>query len=247
MPSRSRKKSKGQARKAKASAELQRWIASPSPNDSICNHGQANATPEVCVQFITSFFHTYNTIIKTTKLGKAAKISMKTAYNNFPEAVNNESNRDIVKKIFISIGVSSLLEPNKFHSQMARGWAAALMLIGSYTPSSPIPPGMFDERDASNFLRDADTLDGCKRSSVKFFINQIPCNCLDELYAQIKSTTPKMSHCYHCTNMKERSSIFICTGCERVMYCSELCQIANIPKHKQECKCWQNGRYTWDL
>jgi len=242
---------KGQARKAKAkeavAAELQRWIA--NPNDSICNHGQAKDTPEVCIQFITSFFRTlYDPLVKTMILSGAVKTALNTAYCKYGDAMVNENYRESSKRIFISNGVSSLLEPpNEYHLQLARGCAAALMLIDSYAPSSPVPLGKFDERDAKHYMRDIDILDGCSRSLVKFFVNQIPCNCLDELYAQIKSTIPKISTCTHCSKRKERSSIFICTGCKRAQYCSELCQIANAPIHKRECRIWQSGKYTYDL
>ena len=159
MPSRSRKKMKGQARKAKAkeavAAELQRWVA--NPNDSICNHGQAKDIPDVCLQFIASFYHTYNSLIKTMSVhqaanGEAAMDALNVAYAKNVEAVENE-NLDILKKNFIGIGVSSLLEPSKYHPQMARGCAAALMLIDSYVPSSTVPLGMFDERDAKHYMK----------------------------------------------------------------------------------------------
>jgi hypothetical protein len=132
--------------------------------------------------------------------------ALSEAYGKFPEAVNNESNRDIIKNNMISTGVSYLL--GKIYSSIspimiAHGCAAALMMIDSYDPSCPVPSGNLDDRDAMLMLRNLDIVDGCQRSLVKFFVNHSSCNCLDELYAQVKSTMPKMGLCSNCKESKE--------------------------------------------
>ena len=188
MPSRSRKKNKGQARKAKAAAELQRWWIA-TPNNSICNHGLQDATPQVCLLFIASFYQYYNAFIKVhTIVAGAAK-----AYSKYSEVVNNEEYLDIVKKKFISNGVSYLLGEIEVPSYlplellhkmntalgksrthitnglyMAHGCASALMLIDSYVSSYPVPPGDFDQRDAKQVLVHTDIMMGCSRSLVKY-------------------------------------------------------------------------------
>jgi len=121
------------------------------------------------------------------------------------------------------------------------------MIIDSYVPSSPIPSGDLDDRDAKVWLRNLDILGGCQRSLVKHFVNSSSCNCLDEIYSQMKSTTPKMGHCFRCKQTKERSELFICTGCERMQYCSKACQLAHVPNHKDLCKQWQKYDRAQDL
>ena len=258
MPSKSRKKIKGQARKAnkaKAAAanNVERQYATNSigreqtlPNNThICKHGleESNTTSFECNNFIDTFFQFFSeNILRLTNPGSTAKLTadaLSEAYNKFPEAVNNESNREIVKKNLVYNGVSSLLGISG-QSIMASSCAIALLYIDSYDPSCPIPSGQPDDRDAKVWVRNLDILSGCcQRSLVKFFVNSSPCNCLDEVYAQIKSTTPKMGKCMGCNQIFERTAIFICTGCERVTYCSKPCQIANVPKHKLLCKLWQ--------
>ena len=114
--------------------------------------------------------------------------------------------------------------------------AATLMFIDSYDPSSPVSAGTLDSRDAKVWLKQGDILNGCKRSLVKYFVSLTPCSCLDELYSQVRSTTPKVSDCMGCRKRTERSKVYICTGCERAMYCSKACQIAHVPRHKRGCK-----------
>jgi len=118
-------------------------------------------------------------------------------------------------------------------------------LIDSYNPLSPIPYGNFDQRDAKKMVRSMDILNGCQRSLVKFFVDQIPCKCLDELYTQVKSTTPKIGSCRNCRQIKLRSSLYICTGCERIQYCSRACQLADVSQHKDSCKAWQTGNFNY--
>ena len=202
--------------------------------------------------FVVSFFNSflsecsgdYNIVAIN-----AATRALKNTHNKFPEAMNNKNNRDSMKNTIIATGVERLVEnffSNEFHdtSLFTVGCAVALMLFDSYDPSSPIPTGTFDDRDAKDYLTNIDVMNGCQRSLVKFFMKRVPCNCLDEMYAQLKITTPKMGDCINCHKRIERSKQHICTGCKRVMYCSKACQLAHVPSHKDECKRWQNGDYN---
>lgn len=260
MPSKSRKKIKGQARKAKAKAAAANNTASnltnrigsgtslqSLPNTSLCYHGlkQSNTT---IMDFITIFFDIIidNTSMLNTPGASTTSLTadaLSEAYNKFPQALNNKNNRETIKKNFISTGVSYLLGMLGPDSQnpdtsadITRCCAAALMMIDSYVPSSTVPSGNLDDRDAKNYLRNVDILNGCQRSLVKYFVIRTPCNCLAELYSQIKS---KMGICFNCHQRKKRSSMFICTGCERITYCSKACQLADVHDHKDMCKVWQ--------
>jgi len=234
MPSKSRKKIKGQARKAKAEAAI------------TCNHGYLQSTPALCNHFMTTFFQSYTTIGKEGKMTivRGAFLALKDAYTKWPEAINNETYLDFTKKIILNRITMFLLRNEKVSFDLARGFSAALMVIDSYNPSSFVPAGLMDERDASKWLTNVDILGGCQRSLVKFIANQIPCKCLDELYSQLQSTTPKMGICFNCHQRKKRSSMYICTGCERMQYCSKACQLAHVPIHKESCKIWQSGGYS---
>jgi len=259
MPSKSRKKIKGQTRKAKAKAAAAAastntaTVSTLDTNNSICNHGgDAHNIPTLCRQFVATFFacllslgkgltYTNNSLVNTVIT------ALSSTYNNFPETLHNENYRDTVKKNLVSNGAYYLLEENEENSSPSRlplAFAMAVMLIDSYDPSSPVPAGTFDTRDAKNYLRNSDILNGCKRSLVKYFVNKTPCKCLDELYSQVRSTKSKMSSCFNCGQKKQRSNMFICTGCERGMYCSKACQIAHVPEHKDDCKKWQERRQT---
>lgn len=239
MPSSSRKRNKGQARKAKSKANLTAVVEWRQPNNSVCNHGIVY-THHPCGQFIDTFFQSFTRILGDKRsvhdIGLSSVGALDIAYNKFPEAVNNNCNREIIKKSIIGNGAAYVLHNNQF---MSLGCAAALLIVDSYAPSSTIQRRSFDDRDAKTFLRNSDTLNGCKRSLIKYFMNQIPCKCLDESYAKIKLLTPKIGVCIGCGRREDRNSLYMCTGCERVMYCNKACQIAHVDEHKQDCKRYQ--------
>ena len=257
---------KGQARKAAAKAatagnkgnnnpvqqQVVNLVGGRSRFDINCKtrHGLPLETiPDVCKNFMSQFITSlaYNSEKETTAF-HASKLALDFSYKTFPDALNNEKYLDIIKKGLVSNGTTAILEvrENIVESLIPMCFAAALMMIDSYAPSSPSYPGDFDERDAKAWLKNLDIMNGCNRSLVKFYVNQTPCNCLDEFYTVMKKT-PKMGQCVNCHEMKERSKLYICTGCERVQYCSKACQIAHAHKHKKVCRMWQSGGFTYDL
>jgi len=109
-----------------------------------------------------------NNIEKTFTLIEVVRISLVAAHSKFPEAVNNEVYRTIVKKNLISQGTTAIIKLDRdSNSAVSLGFAVALMLIDSYAPSCPVPPGNFDERDAKELLRNVDILNGLNTLSIK--------------------------------------------------------------------------------
>jgi len=264
MPSSSRKRNKGQARKARAKAAAAAVTGTPTTArlmtidggsgnvienkrliSSKCNHTIQYQVIDICEKFITEFFQTYvSNISKQWNAVLATRVALDIALNKSMIA-NNKMHMSMAKKTLISNGVNALLGCGIKNTAIAQGCAAALMLIDSYDPSSPIPHGNFDQREPKKLLRNMDVLNGCLHSLVKFFVNQIPCKCLDELYTLVRSTTPKKGSCRRCQQIKARSSLYICTGCERIQYCSKACQLADVPDHKDFCKQLQSGNFFY--
>lgn len=259
MPSKSRKRNKGQARKAKAKAIANATInifeqMSLNVGDIACNlrHGQTETLPDVCNSFMKQFLESFKSSTdRKIPPFHAAMTALDRAYNTYPEAANNDMYRKILKKSIFSNGASCIIGISRLSAnetsesilgmKLLLGFATVSMVLDTCAPSTPLPPGTFDERDASTFLRNLDIANGCHRSLVKYFVKHTPCNCLDELYAKIKSTSPKMGVCANCKQRKERTSMFVCTGCERAQYCCKVCQLADAPDHKDECKRIQAG------
>jgi hypothetical protein len=74
---------------------------------------------------------------------------------------------------------------------------------------------------------------------VKYFWRRIRCSCLDEKYEEVKSIT-KMGLCFNhdCTRPKrivERSKLRCCSRCRSITYCSRECQAEDWSVHKEFC------------
>lgn len=74
---------------------------------------------------------------------------------------------------------------------------------------------------------------------VKYLRKNIPCNCLDKTYEEVKSIT-KMGVCWNveCSlpnRMVERSKMLYCSRCCDANYCSRECQKAAWSFHKKLC------------
>ena len=260
MPSKSRKKIKGQARKARAQAatatidtSARLVISDGSGNvtenhfSSQCNHVTQYQVFDICEEFIREYFQTYmrnlpehiHTVLST-------RVALDAAFNKSPIVANNKMYMSMIKKTFISNGIEYVFgsDGTNNYTKMTHCCAAALMMIDSYDPLSPIPRGNFDQRDANKWLTFLDIMNGCQHSLIKFYVKQIPCKCLDELYARVRSKQPKIGMCKRCQQMKARSSLYVCTGCERAQYCSKACQLADVPDHKDSCKAWRSGNFS---
>lgn len=77
-----------------------------------------------------------------------------------------------------------------------------------------------------------------RRGLLAFFQKRIPCGCLDEAHRFAKRNFAKMGQCHYCQSTKEHKRLYKCRGCGMYQYCSVVCQKADWPSHKLECKTW---------
>jgi hypothetical protein len=74
---------------------------------------------------------------------------------------------------------------------------------------------------------------------VKYFWRRIRCSCLDKKYEEVKSITKKgvcfNQLCTHPERTVERSELRCCSRCRIITYCCRECQAADWLKHKDIC------------
>ena len=248
----SRKRSKGQARKAQkaraasssqqAEERLCTWRHSPPGQ---CDHGLPRALPidHVCYRFKDTFHAAWTAEHPKLKCPTRAAIqAMQVTYQEFPDIWNdtNDANREMIKPYFAFSGTNILLglhdegdENRQNQAEAAGALAAAVLLLENYVPAEGMK-GRIAKTD-KEFMRNKDIIEGCQRLVLRFFSMRTLCACLDKMYSDVK-VLPKTAMCGNCRQRKERSALMMCSGCRKFQYCSQQCQAADWPRHKESCR-----------
>ena len=150
----------------------------------------------------------------------------------YPGVWSDRTNRELAKARLVSNGTHLLLSGVDSGKQIAGAVAVAIQELESFDPSEG---KCFSGSSAKDLLKIVDILEGCERSVLQFYSKRIPCSCLENKYAAAKSK-PKVGVCFHCKQRKERCKLMVCARCKSAQYCSQKCQAAAWPSHKDECK-----------
>jgi len=257
MPS--RKKSKGQARKA-AGAAASAGISSHKKRNQLsvnkCLHGSHSAPPqgcsdEACGEFIRTLYQGINGA-DVTGLARidahhyvALNNALQLTHEKFPEVMNNDINRNTVINHITSEGTNHLLMERP---GLARPLVQWVMTLENYEKTKELHAGRAMTYSPEELMQVRDAMNGCPRSVTEFFAKRISCSCLDDTYKEAKEHEPKVGICDHCNERVQSKSLSICSGCKMVQYCSRECQRSAWPNHKAKCKQWERHqtmcRYT---
>eukprot|EP00956_Cyclotella_meneghiniana_P022780 scaffold43448_cov51-Cyclotella_meneghiniana.AAC.2 len=79
----------------------------------------------------------------------------------------------------------------------------------------------------------------CPRATIRFFHRRNSCDCLQEMYYNLKETTKRTSWCWNCEKVEDIKVFKECTFCKLANYCSYECAVAHWPGHKEQCKEWR--------
>ena len=142
--------------------------------------------------------------------------------------------REKIKRLFLNNGTDALLFEGDSGWLKASCLAACVMMLEKYNPRQHNNPMSALEKDAE-CMRNRDVFEGCEHSLLEFYSKRIPCSCLDEMNAAIKSKA-KTGVCHHCSQRKESRTLMVCTACQNYQYCSRECQKAAWHSHKGICK-----------
>ena len=166
---------------------------------------------------------------------QATVSGMSATHKLYPEIWNSkdaEPSGGIVLHFFRCYGVHFVKNNDTDGAIMM---AQAIMLFDHHCPTRG-----FDENDIgpndAEYLANKDVLDGCWRSTVKFFKTRLTCscNCLGGEYEAAKAK-PKTGLCGHCRKRVPRKKLLYCLRCRRQHYCSRECHVAAWPDHKILC------------
>ena len=262
MPS--RKKAKGQARKAakvkkeeaviaeteKAREDLFRkfeqvqirglQINNHSSVPTTCMHGfDTFPDDHVCSKFIRAFVHEfYKCFVKIYKAG-----TEKNAERRIIESLFEA--REVTKDEYSDVWNSSADKMKMVVTYFLHTGAIHILAsTDGYARHSAFFARFFEEWLKVKIHKSRACIDWpkvvvstrCdKRTLVKYFWRRIRCCCLDERYEEAKSI-PKEGVCFNqqCWTVK-RSELRCCSRCRGVTYCSRECQAADWSVHKEFC------------
>ncbi|KAL9182278.1 hypothetical protein ACHAXT_012930 [Thalassiosira profunda] len=144
----------------------------------------------------------------------------------------DERRRDVARSVFVVTGADVLLRAEEAGNSSwdeAAMFARATELLEIQACDPPI------EEAHGDFLSTFDATTCCERSLVKFYAKRTSCGCLDKALAEAR-TGAKLGVCHVCREVQERSSMYLCGGCEKRSYCGPLCQAHDWRSgHKERC------------
>lgn len=76
----------------------------------------------------------------------------------------------------------------------------------------------------------------CNRNMVRFFHRRNSCDCLKDIYYELKESTKPIALCMYCNAVTEIKTMCECSRCKSLRYCSSECALAHWPYHKEKCE-----------
>ncbi len=256
MPS--RKKAKGQARRAaKAEAEAAAKKNEAKEGQAVAINQQEDAslvallnrlginvanTPEQCKhgyppmsprdeKILQDFMNAFNAVYSSQDNNMVDDFvaAYQATKDEYSDVYYNQMH--IVVPRLVSIGAQHIIEGNNHD---ARVYSVVVCF--------------FEEWTAVNVRKTKATFSWTKmieldcaddHTLVQYYRKRIPCSCLDKKYKEVKSVK-KLGWCCNpnCSkpnHLVERSKMFCCSRCGETNYCSSKCQKAHWKMHRESC------------
>lgn len=241
MPS--KKKAKSKARKAaKAKAEKEAQSVSVALRrlelDDLlreCDHGlhRHHNDEGFCLGFIQAFEDA--NIQGVGGLDELFDTTLVAMHENFPAVIEDVVKVEAAVSYFLHHGTRIVLEEG------SNGPDRIFASFASYLEQG-LAVGYYESQTATDSQKLAELTWADDHTLVSFFRKRIPCSCLDEKYKKVKSITkiglccfPK---CSRPNRIAERKTLQYCARCREANYCSQDCQMADWPRHKNHCDKW---------
>ncbi len=259
MPS--RKKAKGQARKAakvrneaaeKAreieerfliaeQEQIQRLQVNNAPRSpATCLHGfDPFPDDNVCSKFIRAFVHEffiwfrkiYTVGWQPEKIGIELMEARESTKGEYSEVWNSSAKMKQVIQYFLYNGAMLILAGTD-------GYARHSAMFARFFEQW-LKIEVHKSQACIDWPKVTESARCDKHTLVKYFWRRIRCSCLDEAYEEVKSIT-KMGlcfnqHCAHPDRIVERSKLRCCSRCRSITYCSRECQVADWSSHREQC------------
>ena len=237
MPPSSRKRNKGKDRKAKQLAKKEEseradahkiWRGFHS--NMGCDHGCAMMISDD--HPVSTFMDQF--IINLQYKSQAVSQNMMNLFETHTQIWNDESYKEVVTGILVSIGTNMLLNETEFWPV----YIAGVIVVLEHHDSLSDIDSVFNSRAVRSKSRDlytGGTNSSERRDVLKFYRKRTSCKCLKKMHLEARKASPKMGVCHNCNKEMERVSLSVCSRCMIDHYCSRECQVAAWPEHERDC------------
>jgi hypothetical protein len=156
-------------------------------------------------------------------------------FDNHRQVWDNATLRKLALDIVVSIGTNYIILDKDHHGiKLAGRLAVTIFLLEHYNGNGK---QNFHVAVCKATLVADDVKWGGEREGIRFYLKRISCTCLKAKYSLVKKLQPtRTSGCVICKQIKVRSSMMLCGRCKLTQYCSKECQAADWPIHKCECR-----------
>ena len=199
-----------------------------------CNHGYVPFTKgDVCMEMIVAFLRAHRAAYKCGQNGFAAATTV--TFEKYPEVIKDSAKMKLIITHFVAMGTECLLAGNYDDARQIASFARYFEYVNvEYSHCHGR-----NEGNTANWQNMFEMISADEHTLVKYLRKRIRCHCLEEKYKQVKSIT-KMGTCMNsrCSlpgRRVERSKMKYCTQCCLANYCSRECQVADWPRHKENC------------
>eukprot|EP00956_Cyclotella_meneghiniana_P022783 scaffold43448_cov51-Cyclotella_meneghiniana.AAC.5 len=237
MPS--RKKAQGQTRKAKQAAAA--TAAHGGGNPTCLHFDEPNDFDLLRLECSNIVFDGYVTKVRAIGDGISREKIMKLSNDFYVNSYQHCSDvmKDLIRRMIIYLGTQCcLLSAAEWNYTRFGTYFMLLLTIEARDRYN----GAWNSYIYGEVMRSMSDIVQCPRATIRFFHRRNSCNCLQEMYYNLKETTKRTSWCWNCSKIVDIKLMKECTFCKITNYCSCECAVACWPKHKKDCRLWRKQK-----
>jgi hypothetical protein len=233
MPS--RKKAKGQARKAEK--EKKQAEQAGAQRRASCKHFimPENATQDDVIaahSLLREYFDKFDAIQDEDVNDVEAKTTI--AFQTYFKYLQySDVRKQVFQELILSLGTTECVkEANEkdlaTYQFVMRAWPYVNLLSVIIQVLDKFQ-GPLDAHQVCEFNNVT-----CPCEMIRFFHRRNSCDCLHEIYYKLKDATTRTIACINCSKAVDVKKTFHCK-CEIAQYCSKKCALEYWPNHKEDC------------
>jgi hypothetical protein len=171
---------------------------------------------------------------EVTKLGAIMTLTFQT-YNKYFQL--NDVTKQVFRDLVLARGTKECIieaDENDLTKEQEPMGAANFFYLFATIEVRDKHQGSFGLHTWSEYMKQFHATMCCPRETVHYFHRRNSCNCLHEIYYNLKDATQRTTGCWYCFKTVDIKKVFHCK-CDMKKYCTKKCALDDWPRHKDEC------------